>query len=125
MGKKKPELKTNRPNQWKKKKKKKKKNNQTANLGGKKKEKKKKKKRDWIANPEKKEKKKVKGQKLRLSTVCGSPMCVNYNITIELWVMETENTFCYGNKVIICQTTFLLWVLSFLSYELWKLRIAL
>ena len=46
----------------------------TANLGGKKK-KRKKKKLDRIANPEK-EKKKVKGQKLRLSTVCGSPMCV-------------------------------------------------
>ena len=26
-----------------------------------------------------------------------------------------------GNKVIVCQTTFLLWVLPFLNYELWKL----
>ena len=30
-----------------------------------------------------------------------------------------------GNKVIICQATFLLWVPPFLSYELWKLRIEL
>ena len=30
-----------------------------------------------------------------------------------------------GNRVIVCQTTFLLWVLPFLSYELWKLRIEL
>ena len=30
-----------------------------------------------------------------------------------------------GNRVIICQTTFLLWVPPFLSYELWKLRIEL
>ena len=29
------------------------------------------------------------------------------------------------NKVIVCQTTFLLWVPPFLSYELWKLRIEL
>ena len=33
--------------------------------------------------------------------------------------METE----YGNKVIVCQTTFLPWVPPFLSYELWKLKI--
>ena len=30
-----------------------------------------------------------------------------------------------GNRVIVCQTTFLLWVSSFLSYELWKLKIEL
>ena len=30
-----------------------------------------------------------------------------------------------GNRVIICQTTFLSWVPPFLSYELWKLRIEL
>ena len=35
--------------------------------------------------------------------------------------METE----YGNKVIVCQTTFLPWVPPFLSYELWKLKIEL
>ena len=28
-----------------------------------------------------------------------------------------------GNRIIVCQTTFLLWVPPFLSYELWKLRI--
>ena len=30
-----------------------------------------------------------------------------------------------GNRVIVCQTAFLLWVLPLLSYELWKLRIEL
>ena len=40
-----------------------------------------------------------------------------YKNTIELWVMETELSFG--------QTTFLLWVPLFLSYELWKLRIEL
>ena len=29
------------------------------------------------------------------------------------------------NRVIVCQTIFLSWVPSFLSYELWKLRIKL
>ena len=30
-----------------------------------------------------------------------------------------------GNRVIVCQTNFLLWVLLFLSYELWKQKIEL
>ena len=30
-----------------------------------------------------------------------------------------------GNKVIVCQTNFLLWVPPFLNYELWKQRIEL
>ena len=30
-----------------------------------------------------------------------------------------------GNRVIVCQTAFLLWVPPFLSYELWKLIIEL
>ena len=30
-----------------------------------------------------------------------------------------------GNRVIVFQTTFLLWVSPFLSYELWKQRIEL
>ena len=30
-----------------------------------------------------------------------------------------------GNRVTVCQTTFLSWVPPFLSYELWKLRIEL
>ena len=30
-----------------------------------------------------------------------------------------------GNRVIVCQTNFLLWVPLFLSYELWKQRIEL
>ena len=30
-----------------------------------------------------------------------------------------------GNRVIVCQTNFLLWVSPFLSYELWKQRIEL
>ena len=87
-------------------------------------------------------KKKVKScQKLRLGTVCGSPIVFNYNIAIELWVMETkssQNVFSVsithnskirelsdGNRVIVCQTIFLSWVPPFLSYELWKLRIEL
>ena len=65
------------------------------------------------------------------------PLCVfNYNIAIELWVMETENNqnvfsvsithnskikeLSDENRVIICQITFLLWVPPFLSYKLWK-----
>ena len=54
-----------------------------------------------------KKKKSKGGQKLQLSTICGSPICVkscgwvlfvgplyvfNYNIVIELWVMKTENS---------------------------------
>ena len=70
------------------------------------------------------------------------PLCVfNYNIVIELWVMEIENSqklfsvfithnskireLSDGNRVIVCQTNFLLWVPPFLSYELWKQRIEL
>ena len=30
-----------------------------------------------------------------------------------------------GYKIIVCQTTFLLWVPSFFSYKLWKQRIEL
>ena len=30
-----------------------------------------------------------------------------------------------GNRIIVCQTNFLLWVPPFLSYELWKQRIEL
>ena len=69
-----------------------------------------------------------------------------YKNTIELWVMETKNNqnvfsvfithnskireLSYGNRVMktelsFGQITFLLWVPSFLSYELWKLRIEL
>ena len=56
-------------------------------------------------------------------------------------VMETENNqklfsvsithnskireLSDGNRVIVCQTNFLLWVPPFLSYELWKQRIEL
>ena len=72
------------------------------------------------------------------------PLCVfNYNIIIKLWVMETENSqnmfsisithnskirkLSDRNRVMeielwTSQTTFLLWVLQFLSYELWKLK---
>ena len=50
------------------------------------------KKKNRTANPGKERKKKVKiGQKLRLVLFVG-PLCMfNYNIAIELWVMETEN----------------------------------
>ena len=54
---------------------------------------KKKKKKRPNSQPKKKGKKKVKsGQKLWLGTVCGSLCMFNYNIAIELWVMETENS---------------------------------
>ena len=70
------------------------------------------------------------------------PLCAfNYNIAIELWVMETENSqklflvsithnskireLSDGNRVIVCQITFLLWISQFLNYKLWKLRIEL
>ena len=101
-----PELKTNRPNQWKKKKKKKERKkerkNRTANL----------------------KKKSQSDQKLRLVLFAG-PSCVfNYKNVIELWIMETENSqklfsvsvtrnskireLSDKNRVIVCQTTFLL-----------------
>ena len=87
------------------------------------------------------EKKSQSGQKLRLVLFAG-PSCVfNYKNAIKLWVMETENSqklfsvsithnskireLSNENRVIICQTTFLLWVPSFLSYKLWKQRIEL
>ena len=106
------------------------------------KKKKKKKKRNWTANPRKERKKKVKSsQKLWLVLFVDLLYVFNYNIAIELWVMETENSqnvfsvfitynskirdLSNGNKIIVCQTTFLLWILLFLSYELWKLRIEL
>ena len=41
------------------------------------------------------------------------------NKIIEWWKQS------YGNRVIVCQTNFLLWVPPFLSYELWKQRIEL
>ena len=102
---------------------------------------KKEKKKNRTANQEKGKKKVKSGQKLRLGIVCG-PLCVfNYNIVIKLWVMETENSqnvfsvfithnlkireLSDGNRVIVYQTTFLLWIPPFLSYKLWKLRIEL
>ena len=91
--------------------------------------------------------KRGKEKKSKVVKSCGwvlfvSPLCVfNYNIAIELWVMETENNqnvflvsithnskireLNDGNIIIICQTTFLSWVSPFLSYELWKQRIKL
>ena len=43
------------------------------------------------------------------------------SITHNSKIRELSN----GNRVIVCQTTFLLWVPSFLNYELWKQRIEL
>ena len=43
------------------------------------------------------------------------------SITHNLKIRELSDE----NRVIVCQTTFLLWVPPFLSYELWKLRIEL
>ena len=85
---------------------------------------------------EKKYKKKVKRWS-KVATI--GPLCVfNYNIAIELWVMETENSqklfsvsitynskireLSNGNRVIVYQTTFLSWVSPFLSYELWVME---
>ena len=81
--------------------------------------------------------KKINKVKRWSKVVAMGPLCVfNYNIVIELWVMETENSqklfsvsiihnskireLSDENRVIICQTNFLLWVPPFLSYELWK-----
>ena len=103
---------TTNPGKGKKKKKKK----RTANPGKRKEEKKKKKR---TANLGKRKKKVKSGQKLRLVLFAG-PSCVfNYKNAIELWKQS------YGNRVIVCQITFLLQVPLFLSYELWKLRIEL
>ena len=94
---------------------------------------------------EKKEKKKVKiGQKLRLVLFVG-PLCMfNYNIAIELWVMETENSqnvfsvsithnskikeLSDGNKVMktelsfakqpFCYGFYHFWVMSYENWEL-------
>ena len=56
----------------------------------KKKKKKKKKKPDRIANLGKKEKKKSKVKSCGLVLFVGLLCVFNYNIVIELWVMETE-----------------------------------
>ena len=69
----------------------------------------------------KKKKKKKKEERWSKVAAVGSLCVFNYNIAIELWVMETENNFWElidGNRVIVCQTNFLLWVPLFLSYEL-------
>ena len=122
-----------RLNQWKKKKERKKNPEQKTEPV------KKKKKREPNSQPRKK--KGESDQKLRLVLFAG-PSCVfNYKNVIELWVIETENSqnvfsvsithnskireLSDRNKVIVCQTTFLLWVPPFLSYELWKLIIEL
>ena len=83
-------------------------------------------------------KKSQSGQKLRLVLFMGPSYVFNYKNAIELWVMETENSqnvflvsithnskirkLSNGNRVIVCQTTFLLWIPPFFSYELWKLK---
>ena len=69
---------------------------------------KKKKKNPELKTDQLKKKKKSKGgQKLRLWV---PPCMFIYENAIELWAMETELSFG--------QTTFLLWVPPFLSYEL-------
>ena len=90
---------------------------------------------------EKKGKGKKKGKGAAELWLVG-PLCVfNYKNVIELWVMETENSqnvflvsITHNSKirelsdeirVIVCQTTFLLWVPPFLSYELCKQKIEL
>ena len=95
----------------------------------------KKKKKNRTANQEKKGKKKSKVVKSYGWVLFVGPLCLfNYNIAIELWAMETENSqnvffvsithnskikkLSDGNRVMTSQITFLLWVLLFLSYEL-------
>ena len=97
-------------------------------------EEKKKKRRRREPNSQPRKKKVKSGQELRLVLFAG-PLCIfNYKNDIKLWVMETENSqnvfsvsithnskireLSDGNRVIVCQTTFLLWVPLFLSYEL-------
>ena len=127
----------NRPNQWKKKKKKKKKRRNPEQIEPVKEEEEEK---NRIANPgEEREKKSQKVVKRCGLVLFVGPLCVfNYNIAIGLWVIESENNqnvfsvsiihnskirkLSDGNKVMDSQTTFLLWVPPFLSYELWKLR---
>ena len=114
-------------------------NNQPRKKKKKKSTQEKEKEKKWrAANPGKRKKKVKSGQKLRL-VLFASPSCVfNYKNAIELWVMETENCqklfsvsithnskireLSDRNRVIICQTTFLLWFLPFLSYELWVME---
>ena len=124
-------------------KKKKRNPDRTTNPGGKKKRKKKK--PDQIANPEKKEKKKSKVKSCSWVLFVGLLCVFNYNITIELWVMKTENSqnvfsvsithnskireLSDGNRVMetelsftkqpFCHGSHHFWV------ELWKLRIEL
>ena len=43
------------------------------------------------------------------------------SITHNSKIRELSN----GNRVIVCQTTFLLWIPPFLSYKLWKQKIKL
>ena len=51
------------------------------------------------------------------------------NSITEFLVSITHNSkireLSDGNRVIVCQTTFLIWVPPVLSYKLWKLRIQL
>ena len=101
----------------------------------KKEEEEKKKKKNRTANQEKKGKKKSKVVKSYGWVLFVGPLCLfNYNIAIELWAMETENSqnvffvsithnskikkLSDGNRVMTSQITFLLWVPLFLSYEL-------
>ena len=99
------------------------------------KKKKKKKKKNRTTNQEKKGKKKVKsGQKLQPVLFVGPLSVFNYNIVIELWVMEIENSqnvfsvsithnskireLGDGNRVIVCHRSHHFWVIN---YENWKL----
>ena len=50
-----------------------------------------------------------------------SQQLFSVSITHNLKIRELSD----GNRVIVCQTTFLLWILPLLSYELWKQRIEL
>ena len=100
------------------------------------------KKKELNSQPMRKKKKSQKAVKSYGWVLFVDSLCVfNYNIVIELWVMENKNSqnvfsvfithnskireLNYGNRVIVRQTNIELWIPLFLSYELWKLRIEL
>ena len=145
----------NRPNQWKKKKKKKPRSDQTSERRRKKKEKRRrnpkqtelvkeeeegKKKKEPNSQPRRRKEKKSQKVIKRCSRVLfvGSLYVFNYNIAIELWVIETENrqnVFSVSithnskirelsdrNRVMDFPNKLFVMVPPFLSYELWKLR---
>ena len=105
----------NRP-KWKKEEKEKKKNKETQNRPKWKKEEDEKK-ETQNSQPREERKKKVKsGQKLRSVLFVGPLYVFNYNIVIELWVMETElwkqSYYLPNNLFVMGPTIFKLWIME-------------